>query len=157
MWGNNAVVTAALALMFLAPSFEVPSGQGIWRTECRREAASGYRDCEIIAEFQRSSPNQVMAVIYDVARERLLHVGHPAPSRVGLRVDGHQPIELYICTGQACLVRGKEMRLLLEQMRTGASLEIHLAADGAPMDAVTISLEGFEASYRRALGDFGHH
>lgn len=155
MWGIHAIVTIAVASLVLVQSSNRVAGEGFWRLECHSDRESTQRNCEVIGESRGASPDQAVTLIYDVAKERFLGFSHPAPARVGARVDSHEPIELYLCTGLACLVRGADARRLLQQMRTGSSLVVDFNGPGSSSGALEMSLGGFEDTYLRALAHLG--
>lgn len=155
MWGIHAIAMIAVASLVLFQSSHRVAGEGFWRVECHSDRDSQQRNCEVIGESQRANPDHAVTLIYDVGKERFLGFSHPSPTRVGARVDSHEPIELYLCTGRACLVRGADARRLLQQMRTGSSLIIDFNGAGLSSGVLEMSLGGFEDTYQRALAHLG--
>lgn len=155
MWGFHAIAMIAVASVVLVQSSYRVAGQDFWRVECHSDRDSQQRNCEVIGESQSANPDQAVTLIYDVGKERFLGFSHPSPARVGARVDSHEPIELYLCTGKVCLVRGADARRLLQQMRTGASLVIDFNGPGLSAGVLEISLGGFEDTYQQALAHLG--
>lgn len=157
MWVSKSTIAIAITSLFFAQSAETIPNRGVWRAECRLGQETPYQVCEVIGEFRASISNQEIVLMYDVGEERFLHVGHPHRSNVAVQVDVRERIQLYLCTELACLLRGKDAQHLLQQMRTGSVLKIDLDVNGDSSTTVAIPLEGFEATYQRALSDHGSH
>jgi hypothetical protein len=78
-------------------------------------------------------------------------VGLPAPSRILARVDGGEAYELAICTGQACLLRGRIAGELRERMHQGEVLRLEFRNSDRVGGVAEVSLSGFNKMHIEAL------
>lgn len=80
-----------------------------------------------------------------------LAVGLPAPLRIVARVDQGEAYELGMCTGQACLLRGRIAGQLRERMHQGEVLRLEFRGSDRVGGVAEVNLTGFNKMHLEAL------
>jgi hypothetical protein len=105
----------------------------------------------VAVEVKSTDPAYHLGFIYRVGSGMFLGIGLPAPSRIVARVDGGEPYELAMCTGQACLLRGRIAGQLRERMHHGEVLRLEFRGADRVGGVAEVSLTGFNKMHLEAL------
>ena len=147
--GTIGVVLATGIFSAQAPNRLASEGE--WFVECTIDRLSNKRDCEVAVEVKSTDPRYHLGFIYRVGSGMFLAVGLPAPSRIVARVDGGEAYELGMCTGQACLLRGRIASQLREHMHQGEVLRLEFRGSDRVGGVAEVSLTGFNKMHLEAL------
>lgn len=150
-WKLGTVGVVLATGIFSAQAPNRLASEGEWFVECAVDRISNKRDCEVAVEVKSIDPTYHLGFIYRVGSGMFLAVGLPAPSRIVARVDGGRPYELGMCTGQACLLRGRIAAQLREQMHEGAVLRLEFRGADRVFGVAEVSLTGFNKMHIEAL------
>lgn len=150
-WKLGTVGVVLATGIFSAQAPNRLASEGEWFVECAVDRISNKRDCEVAVEVKSTDPTYHLGFIYRVGSGMFLAVGLPAPSRIVARVDGGRPYELGMCTGQACLLRGRIAAQLREQMHEGAVLRLEFRGADRVFGVAEVSLTGFNKMHIEAL------
>jgi hypothetical protein len=127
------------------------ASEGEWFVECAADRISGKRDCEVAVELKNADPPYHLGFVYRVGSGMFLAIGLPAPTRIIARVDGGEAHELAMCTGQACLLRGRVASRLRQRMHQGAVLRLEFRGNDRIAGVTEVSLTGFNKMHIEAL------
>jgi invasion protein IalB len=147
--GTVGVVLATGIFSAQAPNRLATEGE--WFVECSVERLSNKRDCEVAVEVKSTNPAYHLGFIYRVGSGMFLAVGLPAPSRIVVRVDHGEAYELGMCTGQACLLRGRIAGQLRQRMHKGEVLRLEFRGADRVGGVAEVSLIGFNKMHLEAL------
>jgi invasion protein IalB len=153
MWPQIAKVGLVLTSLILIQERQPLMSETAWQIKCSAYQASERQDCEVVADVSRADP--YLSLVYRIDTERFVVIGHPPPVGVGLRIDTNKPFDFYLCTSQACLLRGPDARRLLQEMETGSRLVIEVARANGTREALQVPLAGFVLAHRQALARLG--
>ncbi len=146
--------TAALLLISGIFSAQAPDRltmEGEWFVECPFDRVTSHRDCEVAVEVKSFDPPRHLAFIYRVSSGTFMAVGLPTPTRIVARVDNGEAVELAMCTGQACLLRGRFAARLRDRMHKGSILRLEFHGSDRIAGAFEVSLSGFSKMHAEAL------
>jgi hypothetical protein len=146
-WTAAAIGLVLVTAVFSAQSPDRSASPGIWSVECFTDPHTTRPDCEVSVAISQADRGHHLGFIYRIDRNQFLAVGLPAPTRVTASVDRRTHHDLAMCTGQACLLRGRLATSLRREMERGHTL--HLEFRGV---ATEVSLSGFRRSLSEALG-----
>ena len=132
------------------------ASEGEWFVECAVDRVTNKRDCEVAVEVKSPDPSYHFAFMYRVESRTFLAVGLPAPSRVVARVDQGAPYSVGMCTGQACVLRGRIASELRDHMHKGSVLQLEFHGPAAVGVFTEVSLNGFSSMYLQALDRLSH-
>jgi invasion protein IalB len=147
--GTVGVVLATGIFSAQAPNRLATEGE--WFVECSVERLSNKRDCEVAVDVKSTNPAYHLGFIYRVGSGMFLAVGLPAPSRLVVRVDHGEAYELGMCTGQACLLRGRIAGQLRQRMHEGEVLRLEFRGADRVGGVAEVSLIGFNKMHLEAL------
>jgi invasion protein IalB len=147
--GTVGVVLATGIFSAQAPNRLATEGE--WFVECSVDRLSNKRDCEVAVEVKSTNPAYHLGFIYRVGSGMFLAVGLPAPSRIVVRVDHGEAYELGMCTGQACLLRGRIAGQLRQRMHEGEVLRLEFRGADRVGGVAEVSLIGFNKMHLEAL------
>ena len=150
--GTIGVVLATGIFSAQAPVRQATEGE--WFVECAFDRLANKRDCEVAVEVKSTDPAFHMGFIYRVGSGMFLAVGLPAPERIVARVDGGEAYEFGMCTGQACLLRGRIASQLRERMHQGEILRLEFRGADRVGGVADVSLSGFNKMHIEALDRF---
>lgn len=153
MWPQITKVGVVLTSLVLIQEKLPLTSETTWQIRCGADQASERQDCEVVADVSRADP--YLSLVYRIDTERFIVIGHPPPVGVGLRIDTNKPFDLYLCTSQACLLRGPDAHRLLQEMQTGSRLVIEVGRANGAREALQVSLAGFVLAHRQALARVG--
>ena len=147
--GTVGVVLATGIFSAQAPNRLATEGE--WFVECALDRLSSKRDCEVAVEVKSTDPTYHLGFSYRVGSGMFLAVGLPVPSRVVARVDNGEAYEFAMCTGQACLLRGRIASQLRERMHQGEVLRLEFRGSDRIGGVAEVSLTGFNKMHIEAL------
>jgi hypothetical protein len=150
-WKLGTVGVVLATGIFSAQAPNRLASEGEWFVECAVDRISGKRDCEVAVEVKSVNPAYHLGFIYRVGSGMFLAVGLPAPSRIVARVDQGEAYELAMCTGQACLLRGRVASQLRESMHQGEVLRLEFRGSDRVGGVAEVSLSGFNKMHIEAL------
>jgi hypothetical protein len=150
-WKLGTIGVVLVTGVFSAQAPNRLATEGEWFVECAVDRISGKRDCEVAVEVKSTDPVYHFGFIYRVGSGTFLAVGMPPPTRIVARVDGAEAYEIGMCTGQACLLRGRIAGQLRERMHGGAVLRLEYRGAGRVSGVVEVSLGGFNKMHIEAL------
>ncbi len=127
-----------------------PSGE--WFVQCPVDRPSGTRDCEVAVELKSRDLSSHLGFIYRLSSGTFLAVGFPAPSGISAQIDGGDSYEFGMCTGQACLLRGRVAAQLHESMHEGEIIRLEFRSGGRTSGVTELRLAGFKKMHVEALG-----
>ncbi len=150
-WKLGTVGVVLATGIFSAQAPNRLASEGEWFVECAVDRISNRRDCEVAVEVKSVNPAYHLGFIYRVGSGMFLAVGLPAPSRIVARVDQGEAYELAMCTGQACLLRGRVAGQLRESMHQGEVLRLEFRGPDRVGGVAEVSLSGFNKMHIEAL------
>jgi hypothetical protein len=150
-WKLGTVGVVLATGIFSAQAPNRLASEGEWFVECTVDRIADKRDCEVAVEVKSADPAYHMGFIYRVGSGMFLAVGLPAPSRIVARVDSGEAYELAMCTGQACLLRGRTAGQLRERMHRGEVLRLEFRGSDRVGGIAEVSLSGFNKMHIEAL------
>lgn len=146
-WTTAAIGLVLVTAVLSAQPPDRPTSEGDWSVECFTDPQTAKPDCEISVAITNADLGHHLGFIYRVDRNAFLAVGLPAPARMTASVDRRAHYDLAICTGQACLLRGRIATSLRKEMERG--LTLNLEVQGV---VTAVSLSGFNRKMSEALG-----
>ena len=146
-WTAAAIGLVLVAAVLSAQPSDRPVSAGNWSVNCFTDPHAAKPDCEVSVAITRADLGHHLGFIYRVERNVFLAVGLPAPARVTASVDRRPRYDLAMCTGQACLLRGRIATSLRKEMERGFTL--HLEFQGVVTE---VRLSGFNRKMSEALG-----
>jgi hypothetical protein len=150
-WTAAAIGLVLVAAVLSAQPSDRPVSESNWSVKCFADPHAK-PDCEVSVAITRADLGHHLGFIYRVDRNVFLAVGLPAPARVTASVDRRPPYDLAMCTGQACLLRGRIATSLRKEMERGFTL--HLEFQGVVTE---VSLSGVNRTMSEALGRLNSH
>ncbi|GEP54283.1 invasion associated locus B family protein [Reyranella soli] len=155
-WKLGTIGVVLATGIFSAQAPDRLGTEGEWFVECVVDRLANKRDCEVAVEVKSTDPTFHMGFIYRVGSGMFLAVSLPAPSRVVARVDGGEAYELGMCTGQACLLRGRVASQLRDRMHRGEVLRLEYRGSDRVSGVAEVSLSGFNKMHLEALDRLSH-
>ena len=146
------MANAVLALgVFSAQLPDRVATQDEWFVECPVNTVSGGRDCEVAIELGNGDLSYHLGFIYRVTSGTFLAVGLPRPTRILARVDDGEVYEFGMCTGAACLLRGRIADQLRQRLQRGEILHLEFRSGERTASITEVSLTGFNKMHLEAL------
>jgi len=155
-WKLGTATLLLISSIFSAQAPDRLALEGEWFVECPFDRLTSQRDCEVAVEVKSFDPPRHLAFMYRINGGMFMAVGLPTPSRIIARVDSGEAFELAMCTGQACLLRGRFAARLRERMHQGAILRLEFHASDGMASMVDVDLSGFRRMYAEALARLVH-
>ncbi|MFZ5781156.1 MAG: hypothetical protein ACOY4R_13260 [Pseudomonadota bacterium] len=150
-WKLGTATLLLISSIFSAQAPDRLAVEGEWFVECPFDRLTGQRDCEVAVEVRSFDPPRHLAFVYRISSGMFMAVGLPTPSRIVARVDSGESFELAMCTGQACLLRGRFAARLRERMRHGSILRLEFHGVDRMAGVVDVDLSGFDNRHAEAL------
>ncbi len=150
-WKLGTVGVVLATGIFSAQAPNRLASEGEWFVECTVDHLANGRDCEVAVEVKSINPAYHLGFIYRVGSGGFLAIGVPAPSRIVARIDGGEAYEFGMCTGQACLLRGRIAGQLRERMHEGEILRLEFRGPDRVGGIAEVSLSGFNKMHIEAL------
>ena len=141
--GTILVVLVLATAVFSAQEPDRGASEGNWSVECPTQT------CDVVLEVIGADPAHRQGFIYRPDSNVFLGVGLPAPMRTTVSVDRRAPYDLTMCSGQACLLRGRLATDLLREMEHGQTLRLEFQGTGG---VAVASLAAFRRRHAEALG-----
>jgi hypothetical protein len=147
--GTILVALVLATAVFSAQEPDRRASEGNWFVECPT------RTCDVVLDVIGADPAHRQGLIYRLDSNVFLGVGLPTPVRVTASIDRRPPYHLAMCTGQACLLRGRLATNLLREMEHGQTLRLEFQGTGSVAGVTQVSLSGFRKRHAEALGHLG--
>jgi len=146
-WTTAAIGLVLVTAVLSAQPPDRSASEGDWSIKCFTDPHSAKPDCEVSIAIANTDQGHHLGLIYQVDRNVFVAVSLPAPARVTASVDRRPHYDLAMCTGQACLLRGRIATSLRKEMERG--LILRLEFQGVVSE---VSLSGFNRKMSEALG-----
>jgi Invasion associated locus B (IalB) protein len=143
--GTILVGLVLATAVFSAQEPDRGMAEGNWLVECPM------RTCDVVLAVTGVDPEHGQGFIYRPESNVFLAVGLPAPMRATVSVDRRTPYDFAMCTGLACLLRGREAASLLREMQQGQTLRLEFQGTGGNAAGTQVSLSGFRRRHAEAL------
>ncbi len=126
-----------------------------WFVECPVDRLAGTSDCEVAIELKDKDLSSRFGFIYRLTSGTFLAVGLPGRSSISAQVDDGEAYDFTMCTGQACLLRGRVATQLRESMQKGEIIRLEFRSGTRPSSATELRLAGFKKMHIEAVGRLG--
>ena len=143
--GTILVGLVLATAVFSAQEPDRGASEGNWLVQCPA------RTCDVVLEVIGADPAHLRGFIYRIDSNVFLAVGLPAPTRTTVSVDRRTAYDFSMCTGQACLLRGRMATNLLREMQHGQTLRLEFQGTGRLAGVTQVSLSGFRRRHADAL------
>lgn len=140
---------AAAAATFSQPASSQDQPPDKWVTSCTME---GGKDCGVQATIDGNSLlGQFLVVRYSAAYNKISVVGDGQGVRASIQVDSNPFISTSICGQGICQYDEGKSAELLQQLRSGAQIQVQLQLQNTMAGPFMQTLRGFDAQLQRAL------